>query len=321
MTLDEIINSGDPREIKRALAVKMFEHGLDRNRISIILSISESYVTKWNRIYRKIGEEGLLLGYIGSQGYLDKFDRYDAIKYIQSKETISVDELSAYITENFGVTYSSKQSYYDLLHEAGMSLKKTEKFNPKRDEAAVLEKRQEIKKKLEENQDDIKSRHLVVLLEDECHLVWKDALGYVWGHKGKPVQVPMTNERERQTYYGVIDCLTHEVTVDEYDAGNGKNTVDFIKQLQVKYNGSRLLILWDGASYHKYAEMREYLKELNDGLEEKDWPVTCMLFAPNAPDQNFMEDIWLQGKSFVRKNFTIDLLRLVDIQAKLYSHP
>ena len=70
------------------------------------------------------------------------------------------------------------------------------------------------------------------------------------------------------------------MTVEEYDAGNGKNTVDFIKQLQVKYHGSRLLILWDGASYHKYAEMREYLKELNDGLEEKDWPVTCTCAEP-----------------------------------------
>jgi hypothetical protein len=30
MTLDNIINSGDPREIKRALAVKMFEHGSGR---------------------------------------------------------------------------------------------------------------------------------------------------------------------------------------------------------------------------------------------------------------------------------------------------
>ena len=144
MTLDEIINSGDPREIKRALAVKMFEHGLDRNRISVILSISESYVTKWNSIYRKSEEKGLLLGYIGSQGYLDEFDRCDIIKYIKSKETIAIDELSSYITENFGVTYSSRQSYYDLLHEAGMSRKKTEKVNPKRDEAAVLEKRQEI---------------------------------------------------------------------------------------------------------------------------------------------------------------------------------
>ena len=303
MTLDDIINSGDPREIKRALAVKMFEHGLDRNRISLILSVSESYVTKWNSIYGKKDAEGLLLGYMGSEGYLDEFDHYDIIKYIKTKETITVDELASYITENFGVTYSSKQSYYDLLHEAGMSRKKTEKVNPKRDEAKVVEKRQEIKKKFQDNEEDIKSGRLVVLLEDECHLVWKDALGYVWGHKGERVQVPITNERERQTYYGVINYLSHEVIVEEYDAGNGKNTVDFIKYLQVKHAESRLLILWDGASYHKYAEMRDYLKELNDGLEEKDWPVTCMLLAPHAPDQNFMEDIWLQGKSFERTNF------------------
>jgi len=146
MTLDYIINSGDPREIKRALAVKMFEHGSNRNYISMILTVSESYVSKWNNIYRKSGEEGLLPGYIGSQGYLDEFDRYDVIQHIKTKDTITVDELSAYVTENFGVTYSSKQSYYDLLHEARMSWKKTEKINPKRDEAAVLEKRKEIKK-------------------------------------------------------------------------------------------------------------------------------------------------------------------------------
>ena len=79
MTLDDIINSGDPREIKRALAVKMFEHGADRQYISMILTVSESYVSKWNSIYRKSGAEGLLLGYIGSEGYLDEFDRYDII--------------------------------------------------------------------------------------------------------------------------------------------------------------------------------------------------------------------------------------------------
>ena len=146
MTLNDIINSGDPREIKRALAVKMFEHGLRRNRISIILDVSESYVTKWNSIYRKEDAEGLLLKYIGSEGYLDDYDRYDILKYIDTKETLTVEELAAYIKENYGVTYSSRQSYYDLFHEARMSWKKTEKVNPKRNEAAVLEKRDEIKK-------------------------------------------------------------------------------------------------------------------------------------------------------------------------------
>jgi len=28
-----------------------------------------------------------------------------------------------------------------------------------------------------------------------------------------------------------------------------------------------------------------------------------MLFAPYAPDQNLVEDVWLQGKNFLRRHF------------------
>jgi transposase len=62
-------------------------------------------------------------------------------------------------------------------------------------------------------------------------------------------------------------------------------------------------MIWDGASYHKYSEMRDYLGKVNQGLDEADWPITCELFAPNAPEQNPIEDIWLKGKQFLRKNF------------------
>ena len=42
---------------------------------------------------------------------------------------------------------------------------------------------------------------------------------------------------------------------------------------------------------------------MNAGLPESRWKVKCIKFAPNAPQQNPVEDIWLQAKSFVRKNF------------------
>ena len=44
-----------------------------------------------------------------------------------------------------------------------------------------------------------------------------------------------------------------------------------------------------------------------------------MLFASNAPEQNFMEDIWLQGKSFVRKNFT-KLKNFLDVKKCFQEH-
>ena len=43
--------------------------------------------------------------------------------------------------------------------------------------------------------------------------------------------------------------------------------------------------------------------EINKGLDKNYWQITCMLFAPNAPEQNPVEDIRLKGKSWIRKHF------------------
>ena len=97
------------------------------------------------------------------------------------------------------MVYHSKQSYYDLLHEAGLSYHQTQATNPKRDEAPVLQKREEIKKKLAARQADIVSGEVIVFVEDECHLLWGDAIGYVWGRQNERTAVPVANGKQRQT--------------------------------------------------------------------------------------------------------------------------
>lgn len=47
--------------------------------------------------------------------------------------------------------------------------------------------------------------------------------------------------------------------------------------------------------------MRDYLSLVNQDLEISEWPIICELFAPNAPEQNPIGDIWLKGKNFLRK--------------------
>jgi len=150
---------------------------------------------------------------------------------------------------------------------------------------------------------EIKDGRLVVLMEDESHLIWGDGCGLIWGRTNKKVEIPMTNFRDRQTYFGAVNIMSKEFHIEAYPSGNAINTVDYVKKLQKRYEGSILLFIWDGASYHRYSEMQAYLKKINDGLEEMDWQVTCMLFAPNAPEQNPVEDIWLKGKNWIRKHF------------------
>jgi transposase len=152
----------------------------------------------------------------------------------------------------------------------------------------------------------------VVLYLDECHLLWDDARGYVWSKSDQRIEIPMTNFRERQTYYGAIEHVSGEVTVMPFPAGNGAYTVAFIKQLRQKYPGKRLILLWDGATYHRQGEMIEYLQQLNAGREPEAWLITCVLFAPNAPEQNPIEDVWLRAKQCVRKNWRLcDTFRAV----------
>jgi len=113
----------------------------------------------------------------------------------------------------------------------------------------------------------------------------------------------MTNERERQTYYGAVNLLTHEFHLKAFSAGKGECTVAYLRWLRHTYPGQRIILLWDGASYHRDVQVRTLLAEVNTGCDEKDWQLICLPFAPNAPDPNPVEDIWLQGKNYLRKQF------------------
>jgi transposase len=143
----------------------------------------------------------------------------------------------------------------------------------------------------------------VVLLEDECHLLWGDVCGLVWGKRNQAIEALVSNQRLRHSYYGAVNLLTGQFHLQAAEAGNGDNTVTYVKTLQALYPQSRIWLIWDGASYHRYGQMRDYLAQVNAGLSPEAWPVTCFLFAPNAPQQNPVEDIWLKGKNWLRKHF------------------
>jgi len=154
-----------------------------------------------------------------------------------------------------------------------------------------------------QQQSEIDNGDLVVLFEDECHLLWGDVCGMAWGKRNQAIEVPISNVKERQTHYGAVNYVTGQFHIQPLSTGNGENTVAHVECLRQLYPDTRLWIIWDGASYHRYAQMRDYLAEINAGLSEDQWLVTCTLLAPNAPQQNPVEDIWLKGKNWLRKRF------------------
>lgn len=329
MTLDDFIStSTDSRELKRALAVKMSLTDLAHTLISTLLQVSEPFVSKWVACYHADGVAGLRLHYAGSTGYLNPAAHAEVIAYLQTQPTWKLEELVQHLETRYQVVYQSLQSYYALLTEAGLSWKRTQPANPKKSKEQVLEKRAELKDLLSVLAPAVQQGEVSVFMEDECHLCWGDVCGYVWGRRDQRIEVPLTNARERQTYYGALDVFTGAFLVHPYPAGKGVYTVEYLKWLQSQRPGHRLVLIWDGASYHKYAETRAYLEEVNAGLPEAEWKITCLLFAPHAPEQNPVEDVWLQAKTFIRKHFaegltfaSIKKLFLEFLQQQVFAFP
>ena len=136
---------------------------------------------------------------------------------------------------------------------------------------------------LAENRESIESEKLIILFVDECHLLWGDICEQVWGKASTRIEIPIKNEKQRPSYYGAINYYTGKVILQKYPQGNTEKTIKFIKYL--KANSERkLVIIWDGASYHYSQEFRQYLEKVNQGKLEKDWSIKWIELAPNAPE-------------------------------------
>ena len=79
--------------------------------------------------------------------------------------------------------------------------------------------------------------------QDECHLLWGDSAGYVWGRRGEKAEIPIRNIKERQTDYGALNLRDHDFIAMPRERGDGENTVSFMKRLRALNPGKKRMII------------------------------------------------------------------------------
>jgi putative transposase len=141
-----IEETSDVRELKCAMSVKLREVEMVTATVGEVLQVTPRAVRAWQQRYEREGVGGLRVRYRGSESYLSVEQRQEIEGWLGAQETITVEEVRDEIEARFGVVYQSKQSYYDLLDASGLSYHRTEKGNPNRSEAQVVERREGIKK-------------------------------------------------------------------------------------------------------------------------------------------------------------------------------
>ena len=98
-----------------------------------VLQVSVGFISKYKQLFKEQGIAGLTLKHQGSTGYLDTSARLAVIEWLHCKNYWNLSELEQHVLDTYNVTFASKQSYYDLFKEAGISWNSTQKRNPKLD--------------------------------------------------------------------------------------------------------------------------------------------------------------------------------------------
>lgn len=136
--LDKFIKTTqDGREVKRAIAVKMTVQGKSYQEIKSLLNVSQSFISKWKNQAIFAGVEQLKVQYKGSKSYLSLSQKAEVVQWLQSQDYCEREKLQLHIETKYGVIFQSLQSYYELLHHAKISWKKTQKVNPSKDPLLV----------------------------------------------------------------------------------------------------------------------------------------------------------------------------------------
>lgn len=91
------------------------------------------------------GIEGLKLGYQGSKSYLKPEQKQQVLDWLKRKNYWNLNELECYVARKFDVVFEGRTSYYNLFHQAGVSWKKSQKENPKKDPRLVAQKKRRLK--------------------------------------------------------------------------------------------------------------------------------------------------------------------------------
>jgi transposase len=179
--------------------------------------------------------------------------------------------------------FASRGTLYRLLRAAKLSWKKCKKLLGKRNSvkrAAYLERF------LNVYQEMVRGENVLIFV-DESHFHRDLELGYTWGPIGKRIWrisdcPPLA---DRINWFGAYNFTDGECFIWAEGACNKETTAEFLHRIDewVRRQGRRVIIVWDGAPWHRAKMVQQAAEDL--GIE-------LMALPGYSPDLNPIEGLW-----------------------------
>src|SRR3954470_2544290 len=172
----------------------------------------------------------------------------------------TLKRLALFVRERFG-RRCCRETIRAVLHRRTLSWTKAKKrlgrADPERRQAFV----EQVQGVLDGAQRD---RPRVVFL-DEAHIHQDADLGSGWAERGQRLWVASRSPglSARVSFYGVSLYNEGQVRLWPYPRANGDHTIAVLRRLRAAFPDEALIVLWDGAPYHRAKAVREAATALN----------------------------------------------------------
>lgn len=134
------------------------------------------------------------------------------------------------------------------------------------------------------------------MVADECRVEKESGAMRIWFPKGKQPVIKVNQDKEAVSFYGALNVATGEEVACKALRQTSEYTVKFLRKLEKIYQDKKVLLIWDGAPWHR-SKVKDYLKE-----KGKRWKLELMYFPPYSPDLNPQEQVWKKAKESCAHN-------------------
>ena len=172
--------------------------------------------------------------------------------------------LVALVRERFARRYC-RETIRTALRRLDLSWKKAKKLLGR----AEPERRKSFVGQIGAVLDGARDEQHTLVYPDEAHIHQDVDLGHGWCERGQRFHIASSSPglSAKVSFYGLYLYNEGQVRIWSYPRANGAHTIDALRRLRAEIPKVKLILIWDGAPYHRAKAVWSAAAKLNIHLE------------------------------------------------------